>query len=167
MKIPARTTKNGKVVPEFQVDDCFAEKVMKRTWCVNEHGYLRNCDYAGEKRKWIRLHQFVWNLSGRDKVKKIDHINGDITDNRLENLRDASCMLNSKNNRRRNLTKLGLPQGVGRNGKRFSAHIHHRDRKYHLGTFDTPKEAVAVYQDAKEILIEFAALPGYEDVLNG
>ena len=35
MKIPARTTKAGNEVPAFQVDDCFAEEVLKHSWIFN------------------------------------------------------------------------------------------------------------------------------------
>ena len=175
MKIPARTTKAGNEVPAFQVDDCFAEEVLKHSWIFNGkknyNQYLKTAIKVDGKWTNQRLHQFIWNLSGREPAKAIDHINGDVTDNRLENLRACTHLLNTKNNTRRTPTKNGLPVGISfrdRNPHRkYEVRIDHRKKKHYLGYYANLEEAVAVYQNAKEILIEFSALPGYEDVING
>ena len=166
MWIPERVNKAGNGVPAFQVDECFAEEVRKHDWTVTKKGYMRWYSYSPEKKQNL-LHRFIWSLSGREQAEHIDHINGDPLDNRLENLRNATPRLNAKNYRRRKKTKLGFPPGVKKSGGRFQAMIRHRTMKRYLGTYDTAEEASAVYQNAKEILIEFANLPGYENVLTG
>ena len=112
MKIPARTTKTGAEIPEFQIDDCFADDVAKFTWSLaggRTKNYLRSGYREGVNQKIRYLHRYVWELSGRTPVNMIDHINGDTFDNRLENLRPASDVLNALNRRP---SSRGLPQGV-------------------------------------------------------
>ena len=165
MKIPARTNSKGNEVPEFQVDECFADDVLEHSWHSHNAGYLKA--RMSNPRREVLLHEFVWEIAGRPAAECIDHINRDKTDNRLENLRSSTRRLNSLN-RGPNVNKgSDFPMGVSRNGKGYRAVIKHRSKRHHLGTFKTVEEASASYQEAREILIEFAALPGYEDVLNG
>ena len=169
MKIPARMTKAGNEVPEFQVDECFAEEVMKHKWVLTGKGtnvYLSKTFY--QPKKCIKLHRFIWELAGMSKPSYgLDHINGDVFDNRLENLRVATRSLNMLNTKQRKEMK--LPQGIYQQpkGGGYTVRLHHKGIKHNLGTHRTSEEASSVYRDAKEILIEFAALPGYEDVING
>ncbi len=169
MWIPERVNQRGRVVPAFQIDKCFAEEVAKRSWHVSVRGYLSSGTKTNGRNKLTNLHRFVWEMSGRPHAEFIDHINGNVLDNRLENLRNATSLLNNKNNKQRKPKKNGLPQGVSqrRPSSRFTANIVHRSQARCLGTYDTAEEASAVYQNAKEILIEFANLPGYENVLTG
>ena len=165
MWIPERVTKAGSVVPAFQVDECFADDVKKHTWfyCCKGRRYLQ----TSIKRKTVTLHRFIWRLSGRDDCGVIDHVDGNKFNNTLENLRPATDVLNAANKHRRKKTVLNLPKGVYRKNGRFGSQLQHRKHKVHLGMYDTAEEASAVYQNAKEILIEFANLPGYENVLTG
>ena len=169
MWIPERVNKAGNVVPAFQVDDCFAEEVGKYSWHLSARGYMTRGTRAGGRSTLTTLHKFVWHFAGRQEVSCIDHINGNVLDNRLENLRVATSLLNNKNNKQRKRKKNGLPQGVSqrRPNSRCTSVIVHRGKPHSLGTYDTAEEASAVYQNAKEILIEFANLPGYENVLTG
>ena len=161
MWIPERVNKAGNVVPAFQIDECFADEVNRHSWTYRKDRYLR-------KRDGQVLHHFLWDLSGRARPRLIDHINGDRFDNRLENLRAANFLLNAKNSRRRKQSSSKLPRGVHKTSSgKFEARARHRDFYAYLGSYDTAEEASAVYQNAKEILIEFANLPGYENVIKG
>lgn len=172
MWIKERVNKAGNVVPAFQIDECFAEEVCKYSWLLLDGRYLIRGYRVKQVRHIERLHHFIWRIASRQPVSCLDHINGDRFDNRLENLRQATARLNAKNVRRRKQTKHNRLPGV--NVKyyssclpRYLSGIKHRSHSHHLGTYDTAKEASAVYQNAKEILIEFANLPGYENVLTG
>ena len=168
MWIPSRVNKAGNVVPAFQVDECFAEEVKKYNWTVDGNGYLVRNYMKHSKRYRVHLHRFIWSLSGNQNAITIDHINHDVQDNRLSNLRAATRLLNGKNIRSNIKPGRLLPDGVTKQpGKRFNARIKHRGCTRGLGSFDTAEEASAVYQNAKEILIEFANLPGYENVIKG
>ena len=87
----------------------------------------------------------------------VDHINGDSTDDRPTNLRQATVTQNSWNHKKR--AKLSnLPMGV-RSVKsgRFQARIAVNNKMIHLGTFETPGEASDFYQaKRKEFYGEFA-----------
>ena len=65
--------------------------------CDNGSGYLRLCVYAGDHRRYFRVHRlvalaFIPNPEG---LLYVDHINGDRGDNRVENLRWCSSSQNA------------------------------------------------------------------------
>ena len=64
--------------------------------CVNGRGYL----VVGLNYKKYLVHRLVWVMHGNDPVAVIDHINGDTTDNRIENLRASTHTENMCNARR-------------------------------------------------------------------
>jgi hypothetical protein len=88
-----------------------------------------------------------------DCPKEVDHINGDPTDNRWSNLREATPQQNKFNRGTCKSNKSGF-KGVSRhkqNGN-WVAEITHNYRKYHIGCFDTPEEAHEAYKKAAYIL---------------
>jgi hypothetical protein len=80
----------------------------------------------------------------------IDHINGDRTDNRIENLRPSSVSENSKNRRMNKNNRYGHT-GIRRtrNGKRWVVQLNIAKKQTHLGTFDTLEDAIKCYESAK------------------
>lgn len=92
--------------------------------------------YSAHRMAWLLTHG-VWPNG------QIDHINGDIFDNRLANLRDANASQNTFN--RRNLRRPAELRGIQPVGNRWSARIG-KDNKYiHIGYYDTPEEAREAY----------------------
>ena len=91
----------------------------------------------------------------------IDHINGDPTDNRLENLRIATHRQNLRNqNSTRGASKF---KGVSRNRnsrkKPWRSYIVIDGKQKFLGTFLTQKQAARAYDAAaKKFFGEFARL---------
>ena len=65
--------------------------------CINSAGYMLTRLRIGGKHPTIALHHMVWVLVHGRFPTLIDHINGDKTDNRLENLREVSYSENNKN----------------------------------------------------------------------
>lgn len=114
--------------------------------CDNGNGYVvitidRHRCYA-HRLAWFYVH-------GEWPVEEIDHISGNPSDNRLCNLRLATSGQNKANS--------GLPRhntsgfkGVSydKRDRRWYAYISLSNRKKHLGVFDTPEEAHAVYAEA-------------------
>lgn len=85
----------------------------------------------------------------------VDHKDGVITHNWIENLREASRNENSQNRKgpNRNNKSTGL-MGVypARGTDRFTSKIYADGKTVCLGTYDTPEEAHAVYIEAKKRL---------------
>lgn len=136
-----------------------------KDYCWHRHndGYLRTCyDYYyddNNKRhnKYIMIHQLIQRAYGYDLDKYFDHINGDPTDNRKENLRlvtHQKNMLNTKNY----ITNTSGHKGVhfSKNEKKWKAYVALEGKKYHLGTFNTYEEAVEARENFdKEHYYEF------------
>jgi hypothetical protein len=69
---------------------------------------------------------------------QLDHINGDPSDNRIENLRDATARQNAMNRSR--IGRSGF-KGVNKNGTGWKVLV---DNKYY-GTFEDKYDAATVY----------------------
>ena len=92
--------------------------------CVNSAGYIQTRLWIGGQPQSIKLHHMVWVMVYGRFPKVIDHINGDKTDNRIENLREVSASDNSKNviHRWRPNARTGLP-GIEKNGLKYRTGI--------------------------------------------
>jgi hypothetical protein len=126
-----RTSKAGKVA------GCFDKST----------GYL----VIGINYKILYAHRLAWLLThGTWPSGMIDHINGDKTDNRLENLRSVSQFENAKNARLSRNNKSGTP-GVSldkRSGK-WRARIMSNYREVYARSFSTKDEAIAARKEAQ------------------
>lgn len=103
------------------------------------------------------LHVLAWfYVYGQWPTKPIDHKNGNRTDNRISNLREASNSQNAANGKAHTDNASGF-KGVRKMNSRFSARIFVKGRAVHIGTFDSPQEAAAAYDKAaKTYFGEFA-----------
>lgn len=97
-------------------------------------------------------------MDGRWPAAHVDHINGDKSDNRWANLREASPRLNAENKRRATRANKVGALGVTKSGSGFAASIGSRGHKHHLGVFATAEDAHAAYVDAKRRLHEGCTL---------
>lgn len=101
--------------------------------------------------RYVKAHRVAWALHcGKWPKNKINHINGDHRDNRIDNLRDVEhriCHLNTKLSRRNTTGIAGVCWN--RRMQRWQAFIN-RDRKSRcLGTFLTASEAAAARKSAE------------------
>lgn len=122
----------------------------------NGNGYFRM--QADNKRYYC--HRLAWlYVYGTIPKHQIDHINGDPSDNRICNLREASNLENHQNIRAHQDNKSGY-LGVSwyPKIKKWSAEIMHEGIKYKLGMFDDPKEAHAAYLAKKQELHPFSTI---------
>lgn len=102
--------------------------------------------YYGYRLAWFYM-------TGAWPANNVDHINGDQTDDRWENLRDVTQAINLQNQRRApkhsRTGRLGVhatPDG------RFTSEIKAGKTRLRLGTHDTPDAAEAAYLKAKRTL---------------
>lgn len=99
----------------------------------------------------LYAHRVVFALKhGRWPTAEIDHINGDPSDNRPCNLREATSAENKLNRRRQSNNRSGW-KGVHirHDGKAWCSQIRHKGKVLTLGsTFKTKEEAAAAYAAA-------------------
>jgi hypothetical protein len=113
---------------------------------VTQLGY-RTIKIDGQAYQAHRL-AFLY-MTGEWPVDQVDHMDGDGTNNRWRNLREASASLNQQNKRRgMSNNKTGL-LGVSPCKEAYKATISIRGKVMHLGTFKRAEDAYAAYVDAK------------------
>lgn len=120
-----------------------------------EAGFVNGANgykYLGIKGRHYLFHRVAWLLAnGEWPAQQIDHINGDKTDNRLVNLRLATCSQNHANVGPSAVNTSGF-KGVARCRKRWRAAIQHAGKTRHIGVFDAPEQAHAAYIAAAQNL---------------
>lgn len=112
--------------------------------------------YQGKEIKLHRLAFFL--LDGEWPPEEIDHINGDVHDNRWSNLRKCSREENSRNKRKYVTNKSGF-KGVYPSGDKYGVKIQVNGHPIYLGLWLTPELAAQQYDKAaKHYHGEFANL---------
>lgn len=116
-----------------------------------KNGYLAikidQRQYFAHRLAWFYVHG-AWPVHG------LDHINGDVLDNRIANLRDVPQRINNQNKHRAMGNSTSGVLGVSPEGKRFRARIFVDGREVLLGYFDDPAEGHQAYLAAKRRLHE-------------
>jgi len=114
----------------------------------NEHGYL--CVQVGGRRVALHRLAFVW-MFGHWPAALVDHVNGDVADNRWGNLRPASPTQNAQNRRvKHSVEGKGGLKGVSvdSNGK-YRVSITVDGVRYKVpGAWDSASQAHRAYLDA-------------------
>lgn len=104
-------------------------------------GSVQNCSVKAHRVAWAHFYG-VW------PACEVDHINGDKSDNRIDNLRDVTRSVNGRNLSVPVRTN-GMPQGVWIDKRKlhrpFRAKIEVSGKQIHLGGYATPNEAHAAY----------------------
>jgi hypothetical protein len=131
----------------------FTRKTGSRAFKVGEEaGYVNTDGYRRLMIEWKRYqaHRLAWlYMTGDWPTKEIDHINGDKSDNRFSNLRQASSAENSRNVKRHVDNASGF-KGIcfHKYSGRWMARIKTDGKCKSLGYFGTPEEAHTAYRDA-------------------
>lgn len=113
---------------------------------TNQNGYR----VGAICRNVVLAHRVIWMMAYGYVPEILDHINGDPSDNRLPNLREATQHINMRNARmsRRNAsgtTGVAWHKQVGR----WRAYITVDGRQRSLGLFDTVEDATAARKSAE------------------
>jgi hypothetical protein len=119
---------------------------------LDRHGYLQT---RVNGRIYFN-HRLVWlYVRGAWPEQVIDHIDGDVRNNRIENLRDVSRKANQENQRSAassNFTTGLLGASLHKPTGKYVAAIQTAGKTQYLGLYDTPEEAHAAYISAKREL---------------
>ena len=132
-------TANGQ---PYLLDHSDVEMVGKRSVSVNNCGYF--CVHIGGKS--VGIHRLINKTPAK---KHTDHINGDKSDNRRQNLRTCTRAENQQN-RRRHKETLCKYKGVRtfQRGNKYGAQIRVSGQLKHLGCYETEGEAAKAYNKA-------------------
>jgi len=119
--------------------------VGKKAGATNSLGYI-NMSIFGKK---YSGHRLAWFYCFQEWPEfNIDHIDGNRSNNKLDNLRDVSQSLNIVNSRLP-LPKSGF-KGVRSSGNKWRAYAEKEGKYVHLGVFTTAEEASLTYQNYTE-----------------
>lgn len=128
--------------------------IGQQAGCDRGDGYI----VIGIDNKMYLAHRLAWfHVHGVWPSDQLDHRDLDHSNNRIANLREANNSQNCANVGSKNPAS-GL-KGVAatRNGRRFTARLHHNGKNEYLGTHDTKEIAHEAYmQRAAEVFGDFA-----------
>lgn len=136
-------------------DGLLINKKSGNIYCNEDRdGYIR-VRISGRE---YRAHRIIWEMFNGPIPEGllIDHIDGDVYNNRIENLRLSTRQQNNANSK--GLDNRELPKGITRNPSgKFRARLGHKGTIYSLGTFKTVEEAASAYNTkALELNGDFA-----------
>ena len=112
------------------------------------HGYLS----IGIDFRRHSLHRLAWlYMNGSYPIDKIDHINGNKSDNRFCNLREASSYVNMQNIRHPKMGNKSGFLGVHKVRDKWRTSITANGKRINIGYYETPELAYAAYLESKRI----------------
>lgn len=138
-------------------DDDYTKLMQGYRWYADKYGYaVRNVWQEDGTRTTSFMHR---EIIGAKKGEEADHRNGNIHDNRRENLRLCT---RSQNNANRHKIPLHSSRfkGVGweKGRRKWQVRIKHQGKRIWLGYFDSEEAAAKAYDaKARELFGEFAA----------
>lgn len=117
----------------------------RRAGWLEKNGYIR-IEIDGKK---YSAHRLAWLLVYGYEPKEIDHINGNRSDNRIENLREVDRRTNNQNLK---IHREGRLPGARFKDGSWLSRIQIGKIEKHLGSFKTEKEAHSAYVEAVKLL---------------
>lgn len=123
------------------------EKIKHFRWVCDNYGYWS----VTKDKKKIKLHRLIMDCI--EENREVDHINGNPSDNRKENLRIVSHQENTWNQKMRTNNKSGIT-GIWydkreERTKHWVAEIKVNGKKIALGSFSTKEEAIQAREFAE------------------
>jgi hypothetical protein len=112
---------------------------------------INNSNYKAHRLAWLYVH-------GNWPTCRIDHIDGNQSNNRIANLRDASSSENAQNRKRKSVDNKSGYLGVSRKYNKWQALICIKGNRFYLGAYETPELAHYAYVDAKRRLHPFGTI---------
>ena len=113
----------------------------------NGEGYIK----LSFLNKSYYAHQIVFFMHYGTLPKFIDHIDGNKSNNKIENLRESTLQQNNCNKKINNINSKSKVRGVcpSKDGKKWLVKISHNNKTLHMGTFEDLELADLVAQEAR------------------
>jgi hypothetical protein len=151
------------MTPEFNDLLRYDAETGELFWKSNNRlaGHKHKSGYVNVKvkGKMYRAHRVIWAMVyGKFPDLLIDHINGVPSDNRMQNLREVSCMVNQQNQRQARKDNAGGNLGAHLYRGKWMSQIRVDGKLKYLGNFSTKEEAHDVYIQAKRQMHEGSTL---------
>jgi len=124
----------------------------------NGFGYLRASIIINGCRRRVLIHRICWALMTGTWPERIDHRDGNRSNNKWSNLREATSAQNKQNKAKYRNNTSGFT-GVSKNHNRWRAAIKANGQLYVLGYFATVAEAHQAYLRGKLALHPFQPVP--------
>lgn len=151
--------RNSKEYKNILIDDEDYPSVCNFKWREDMNGYaIRSAVIDGKRSSYnVYLHKMIMNPN---EGLVVDHINGDVCDNRKSNLRVCTRRENSRNRKNQSNNKTGFKGVVlDKRSNKYHARISINGRQTYIGTFENPAEAYYAYcRKALEHFGEFARI---------
>jgi hypothetical protein len=133
----------------------YAARAMNKKYAGKEIALFINKGhaYVGVGNKTYAVHRIIWKLVyGTDPGEYIDHVNGDRSDNRIANLREATNAQNQMNQRGR--TQVSNTGVVGVNyhkrDRSYRAYMRINNKSKHLGNYKNIEDAIRARLEAEK-----------------
>lgn len=121
-------------------------------------GYLRAKITRNGWSGYVSVHRICFFLHYGWLPEVVDHIDGDVTNNKASNLRQSDWRTNTWNREGNKKTETGFKgvKVIRKNGKinGYTAFIGHKGNREYLGFFSTPEQASAAYNKRERELRE-------------
>ena len=114
----------------------------------DERGCVKGYRRISILKNLYKEHRVVWSLFNDTVPDIIDHINNDVTDNRIENLRESNHTLNGYNRKKSRCIS------YNKNNGNWHSYIVYNKRNVHIGCFKDEEFAELVAQEARSKWIE-------------
>jgi hypothetical protein len=126
------------------IDDEDFSLISSHKW-----SFSRKTKYPRRRNKYgetVYMHRLIMGLNRGDK-RCVDHINGNVLDNRRSNLRICTRQQNACNKRNKALPRSGF-RGVRKTGRRWQAVLHTEGKTKIIGSFTNILDAAHAYDKA-------------------
>lgn len=139
---------------DFKVEHYWREwnskKVGRYATFIHKHNGYKYVMLSGRS---YRAHRIIWYMFHGEVPDQIDHINQDRDDNRIENLRDVSAMVNQQNQKKSTKNTSGVVgvHWAATHGK-WAAKATFNKKTHHLGFYEDFFEAVCARKSAERKL---------------
>ena len=126
-----------------------AKHAGKKLGCLDSQGYISTCLSIDGKGWYFSLHRLIFLYHHGYNPKYVDHIDGNRSNNLIENLREVTKVENCKNARLSSQNKSGKPGVYETPNGNWIARISHNKKRLNLGTFSSLEEAIIARNKAE------------------